>query len=97
MYYSYNGINYATMADVNIAILSATGLPSINGINKAFGAAAGTAGMPMVSSDDKAATAASKNSSVIAAETQLHQNEEATVKESANGTEAQDGAGQVFN
>ena len=97
MYYSYGGKNYATMDEVNLAITAATGLPSGNGINQAFAAAAGmplVAGDYKVGSDDEAVRAASGISSAVAEEKQLHHNDEATVKQSTNG---QDGEGQVFN
>lgn len=93
MYYSYNGKNYATLDDVNVAITAATGLPQFDSTNNAFPTAAG---MPIIGSDDKAVTADSGMSSVIANETPLHQKDQATVEESAKGKEVE-GAGQVFN
>jgi len=93
MYYSYNGKNYATLDDVNVAITAATGLPQFDSSNNAFPTAAG---LPIIGSDDKAATADSGMSSVIANETPLHQEDQGTVEESAKGKEVK-GAGQVFN
>lgn len=88
MYYSYNGKNYATLDDVNVAITAATGLPQFDSTNNAFPTAAG---LPIID-----ATADSGMSSVIANETPLHQKDQATVEESAKGKEVE-GAGQVFN